>query len=64
MARTGINFPFELIYPTIGVVIIYWATNFAEQTAMEMFDLIIVMNALYFAAASFGLIYAALIPKL
>ena len=63
-ARTGINFPFELIYPTAGLVVVYWATNFAAQTFDEMFQLIIVVNAVYFCAASYGLLYAALIPKL
>lgn len=64
LARTGINFPFELIYPTAGLVVIYWATNFGAQTAEEMLNLIIVMNSLFFCASSFGLVYAALIPKL
>ena len=64
IGRTGINFPFELLYPTAGLVIIYWATDFGAQTVTEMFKLIVVENGIYFGAASYGLIYAALIPKL
>ena len=34
VARTAINFPFEVVYPSAGVVIVYWATNFGEQTGL------------------------------
>ena len=27
LARTGCNFPFELVYPTVGASIVYWATG-------------------------------------
>ncbi len=64
IARTGINFPFELIYPSIGVIVVYWACNFGEQTGVEMLKLAIITNGVYFCAASYGLLYAALIPKL
>lgn len=64
IARTGINFPFELIYPTVGVIIIYWATNLGSQTAQECFELVAMVNGVYYCAASYGLLYAALIPKL
>lgn len=33
LSRTGINFPFELVYPTAGALIIYWATNLGAQSA-------------------------------
>ena len=64
LARTGINLPFELIYPTAGLLVIYWGTNFGAQTIEEMFKLILVVNAIYFCATSYGLVYAAVIPKL
>ena len=37
IARTTINFPFELIYPTVGCVITYWATGFGIQDVVECF---------------------------
>ena len=64
IARTGINFPFELIYPTVGLIIVYWATKLGLQNFEEMINLIIMVNAVYFCSASYGLVYAALIPKL
>jgi len=48
----------------VGGIIVYWATSFAAQTALEMLKVLIVMNAVYFCSASYGLVYAALIPKL
>jgi ABC-type multidrug transport system permease subunit len=64
LARTGINFPFELVYPTVGAIIIYWATSLGLGTAEECFKLVAMVNGVYFCAASYGLLYAALIPKL
>lgn len=64
LSRTGINFPFELVYPTAGAIIIYWATNLGLGTAEECFKLVAMVNGVYFCAASYGLLYAALIPKL
>ena len=32
LSRTAINFPFELVYPTVGCIVIYWGTHFAGQT--------------------------------
>lgn len=34
IARTAINFPFEVVYPSVGVIIVYWATSFGQQTAL------------------------------
>lgn len=64
IARTGINFPFELIYPTVGIIIVYWATDFGLQTGLEMLKLAVIVNGVYFCSASYGLLYAALISKL
>ncbi|XP_031472555.1 uncharacterized protein LOC116244880 [Nymphaea colorata] len=64
LSRTAINFPFELVYPTAGAIIIYWATSFGAQTAEECFKLVAMVNGVYFCSASYGLLYAALIPKL
>jgi hypothetical protein len=33
MGRTLSSFPFDLIYPTIGATIVYWATTLGNQTS-------------------------------
>ncbi len=32
VARTMTNFPFELVYPTVGLVIIYYSTEMGSGT--------------------------------
>lgn len=64
LGRTLCSFPFDIMYPTVGVAIVYWSTNLGAQTAEEFMRLICVVNCTYFLSASYGLLYSTLIPKL
>ena len=64
ISRTSCNFPFELLYPTIGVAIVYWATGMGNQNSDEFLRMICTVNATYFLSASYGLLYSTVIPKL
>lgn len=64
MGRTLCSFPFDLIYPTIGLTIVYWATGLGHQSLEEYIKLICVVNCTYFLSASYGLLYSTIIPKL
>lgn len=52
------------MYPAIGLAIIYWTTGLGHETFDEFWKLIVSVNTMYFLSASYGLFYAALIPKL
>lgn len=64
LARTSTNFPFELMYPTAGIAIVYFITGLGHQTFEEFLRLTISVNCIYFCSASYGLFYSAVIPKL
>lgn len=64
IGRTLCSFPFDLIYPTVGAVIVYWSTNLGVQEFGEFVLIIVVVNCAYFLSASYGLLYSTLIPKL
>jgi len=64
-ARSLANLPFELIYPSIPVVIVFYGIGMNNNRAPDNFLLmLLIINALYFCAASYGLFYSAVIPKL
>jgi ABC-type multidrug transport system permease subunit len=64
LARTGCNFPFELIYPTVGAAIVYWVTGMGENHWDWFLWVVITVNCTYFLSSSYGLLYSTLIPKL
>jgi hypothetical protein len=63
MGRTLCSFPFDLIYPTVGAAIVYWATKLGYK-ADEFFKIVCVVNCSYFLSSSYGLLYSTVIPKL
>ena len=64
VSRTFCNFPFEIIYPTVGATIVYWVTGLGHQTFEEYMKVMCVVNSTYFLSASYGLLYSTVIPKL
>lgn len=58
------SFPFDLIYPTIALTVVYWLTDLGEQSFDEFMKMVLIVNATYFMSASYGLLYSTIIPKL
>jgi hypothetical protein len=58
------NFPFELIYPTIPAIIVFYGVGLNNNSEENFPLLLLIVNVLYFCAASYGLFYSAVIPKL
>jgi hypothetical protein len=63
-ARSLANLPFELIYPTLPAVIIFWGIGLNNNSPDNFIVLVLIINAIYFCGASYGLFYSAIIPKL
>jgi len=64
IGRTMCSFPFDLIYPTIAVTVVYWLTDLGKQDFDEFMKMVLIVNATYFMSASYGLLYSTIIPKL
>lgn len=63
-ARSLANFPFELIYPTVPAIIVFYGVGLNNNSDDNFPILLLIVNTLYFCAASYGLFYSAVIPKL
>jgi hypothetical protein len=59
-----VNIPFEIIYAIFTVTIVYWGTGLGNSTFSQYIELALISVCIYFCAASYGLLYASLIPKL
>jgi hypothetical protein len=58
------NIPFEILYATVFLTILYFWTSFGTTTFDEYMKFVLSINATYFYAVSIGLLYSAAIPKL
>lgn len=58
------NLPFELIYPTVPAIIVFYGIGLNNNEPENFLVLLLIINVLYFCAASYGLFYSAVIPKL
>lgn len=64
IGRTMCSFPFDLLYPTIGCSIVYWATDLGDQTFEQFMTMVAIVVCTYFLSASYGLFYSTVIPRL
>lgn len=63
-ARSLANLPFELVYPTVPSIIIFWGVGLNHNSSWNFLFNIAIVNSVFFCAASYGLFYSAVIPKL
>ncbi|CAD8049574.1 unnamed protein product [Paramecium sonneborni] len=63
-ARSLAEFPFQIIYPSLCVIIVYYVIGLSDENVGKFFMLIFVQFLTYQYAVSYGLLLSTVIPKI